>query len=606
MLALAKRFFKPYGRYLFWGPATKVLEVCFDLMVPLVVAWMVDSGIRAHSVTVVWQGGLALVVMAVLGFASTLVCQKMASITCTGVASDLRRALFARAMEFAPADFDDFGAPTLITRTTNDVNQVQTAVSMLIRQVIRWPFLAVGSLVCALAIDWRMGLVFCVSMPLIALVFYVVMGRSVPYFASMQKALDRVALICRETLGGVRPIRAFGQWGRQRARFQEAAARQASIAVESTKLTGVLDPATFLVMNLGIACVLVIGANQVMGGVLEQGQVMAFIGYMNQLLVSIVYVANLVVIFTRAHASATRIMEVIDHPVSLTYPAGEKPANDRESRVPATSSANGKSADTDGTPVIGGPSHGPVLRFRNVSFTFPDATVPALQAIDFDLGAGEVLGVIGGTGSGKSTLASVAARLFDATEGTVELLGRPIGSYDEKTLRHAVALVPQRARLMEGTLRENLRWRDGEATDAELQEALDRAQATFIADLPAGLDTPVEAGGMNFSGGQRQRLAIARALVGPSALLIMDDSTSALDYETDAALRRALAALPGHPARLVIAQRVASVRHATKILVLDHGAPAGLGTHDELLATCPLYQEICRSQAWEEKEVAAL
>ncbi|MDJ1121453.1 ABC transporter ATP-binding protein [Olsenella sp. YH-ols2217] len=575
MEELARRFFPPYRRYLIWGPVTKCLEVGFDLLTPLVIAWMIDSGVNAGDTDVIWQGVGLLAGMAFLGFGVTLICQKMASLASQGVGTDIRAALIEKMGTFSAAELDRFGAPTLVTRTTNDVNQLQLAISMLIRQLIRWPALAVGSVVCALAIDVPLGLVFCVCLPVLAAVFYLVMSRSVPFFAGMQAKLDAIGRLVRETASGVRPIRAFNREAFQEARFREASQEQADMAVGAGRLTALLSPATFLVMNVGIACVLWLGGGSVTAGRLEQGQVMALIGYMNQLLVSIAYIANLVVIFTRAAASAERVEEVLACEPTVTD-AGvcEQPTE----------------------------TGAPVLEMERVSFSFPNAGRPALMDVSLVLEPGQSLGVIGGTGSGKSALASLVPRLYDATEGSVRVAGRDVRDLPLSQLRRLVAFVPQRAELVSGTVRDNLRWRGEDATDDELWAALEAAQAAdFVRRLPEGLDAPVEPNGRNFSGGQRQRLTVARALVEPSALVVLDDSASALDYATDAALRRALAHLPGSPARLVISQRISTVSSCDQVLVLDQGQVMGLGTHDELLAGCPLYREIADSQLRQEE-----
>ncbi|TGY60140.1 ABC transporter ATP-binding protein [Coriobacteriaceae bacterium] len=578
MAELARRFFGPYRRWLVLGPLMKTLEVVFDLLTPLVIAWMIDSGVRRGDASVVTRGAVALVAFAFCGFGFTLVCQKMASLASQGMGTDIRRELFAAVNRFSFADVDRFGTPSLITRITNDVNQLQVAVAMLIRQVIRWPVLAVGAIVCALALDPVLGSVFCLCLPATLLVFYLVMRRSIPYFVSMQAKLDRIGTIVREALAGVRVVRAFSREGFEERRFERAATDQAADAVAAGRLSALLNPATFLILNVGVCAILWLGAGQVFAGDLEQGELMALIGYMNQVLVSVAYIANLVVIFTRAQASAGRVAEVLDWEPTVRDPGGPVPA-----------------------PV----ACAPAVAFEGVSFTYPGGGRPALDGITVSIGPGEVLGVIGGTGSGKSTLADLVGRFYDVSSGSVSVLGTDVHAWPFAGLRSAVSFVPQESALLSGTIRGNLLWRDGSATDDELWEALERAQAAdFVRGRPEGLDAPVEAGGRNFSGGQRQRLCIARALVGSPQVLVMDDAASALDFATDARLRVALGSWEGGPARIVVSQRVASVRHADRILVLDRGRVAGLGTHAELVETCPVYRETCLSQL-EREEVLA-
>ena len=532
MIELLRRFGGKFRRYMVIGPACKLIEVIFDLLTPLVIAQMIDKGIGAHDVNTVVHYGMLLGAMAVIGISFTLVCQKMAALTSQGMGTDIRGALCQHINKLSYAELDRFGTPSLITRITNDVNQVQLAVALGVRMLIRWPFLAVGSMCAALAIDLKLGMIFLICTPAIGLVFWFVMARCIPYYRQLQAKLDRIALICREGLSGARVVRAFVRENHERERFAQAADDQANTAIAVGKLSSILNPVTFLVMNLGVCAILWVGGIQVNVGELMQGQVMAFVNYMTQTLTSIVYVANLVVVFTKASASAAN----------------------------------------------------------------------AVNDVTLELPLGKTLGIIGGTGSGKSTLVSLIPRLYDAGAGSVCVMGADVRAWQLDQLRHVVATVPQRASLVSGT---NLTWRDEAATDEELWAALDMAQASeFVRNKPQGLDAPVEAGGKNFSGGQRQRLTIARALVGSPQILIMDDSASALDFKTDAALRHAIrersvrgAAEGGLPlTTVIVSQRVSTVRDADMICVLDHGSVAGLGTHDELYATCQLYREICQSQ----------
>ena len=583
MIELLRRFGGKFRRYMVIGPACKLIEVIFDLLTPLVIAQMIDKGIGSHDVSAVIHYGMVLGAMAVIGISFTLICQKMAALTSQGMGTDIRGALYEHINKLSYAELDRFGTPSLITRITNDVNQVQLAVALGVRMLIRWPFLAVGSMCAALAIDLKLGIIFLICTPAIGLVFWFVMARCIPYYKQLQAKLDRIALICREGLSGARVVRAFVREDHERERFAQAADDQAHTAIAVGKLSSVLNPVTFLVMNLGVCAILWVGGIQVNVGELTQGQVMAFVNYMTQTLTSIVYVANLVVVFTKASASASRINEVLNCVPSITD----------EDNEPVTLPEPGNVA-----PV-------PALSLSHASFSFGAGAANAVNDVTLELPLGKTLGIIGGTGSGKSTLVSLIPRLYDANAGSVSVMGADVRAWPLDQLRHVVSTVPQRASLVSGTIRSNLTWRDEAATDEELWAALDMAQASeFVRNKPQGLDAPVEAGGKNFSGGQRQRLTIARALVGSPQVLIMDDSASALDFKTDAALRHAIrersvsgAVEGGLPlTTVIVSQRVSTVRNADMICVLDHGSVAGLGTHDELYASCQLYREICQSQ----------
>ena len=583
MIELLRRFGGKFRRYMVVGPACKLIEVIFDLLTPLVIAQMIDKGIGSHDVSAVIHYGMVLAAMAVIGISFTLVCQKMAALTSQGMGTDIRGALYKHINKLSYAELDRFGTPSLITRITNDVNQVQLAVALGVRMLIRWPFLAVGSMVAALAIDLKLGIIFLICTPAIGLVFWFVMVRCIPYYKQLQAKLDRIALICREGLSGARVVRAFVREDHERERFAQAADDQAHTAIAVGKLSSVLNPVTFLVMNLGVCAILWVGGIQVNVGELTQGQVMAFVNYMTQTLTSIVYVANLVVVFTKASASASRLNEVLNCVPSITDEDNEPVALPEPGNV---------------APV-------PALSLSHAGFSFGAGAANAVNDVTLELPLGKTLGIIGGTGSGKSTLVSLIPRLYDASTGRVSVMGADVRAWPLDQLRHAVATVPQRASLVSGTIRSNLTWRDEAATDEELWAALDMAQASeFVHKKSQGLDAPVEAGGKNFSGGQRQRLTIARALVGSPQILIMDDSASALDFKTDAALRRAIrersvrgAAEGGLPlTTVIVSQRVSTVRDADMICVLDHGSVAGLGAHDELYTTCQLYREICQSQ----------
>ena len=619
MFKLLKRFGGSYRANLVLGPLCKLIEVVFDLFTPIIVAYMIDAGVGTRSVQPVLTGGGILLAMAAAAILFALACQKMASRASQGMGTSIRHSLYEHINALSHADLDRFGTPSLTTRITNDVNQVQLAIALGIRQLMRWPFLAVGSLVAALAIDVRLGLIFVVSMVVVGGLFWFVMKACIPYYRSMQAKLDRIALIVREGLSGVRVVRAFVREGHERRRLADAAQDQAATAIAVGRLSSVLNPVTFLVMYLAVCAILWSGGIQVNIGELTQGQVVAFVSYMTQALLSIVYVANLVVVFTKASASAARVNEVLACQPSVTDEGAEPVELWGSAWLPDAA----EQADGAGLPdaagqagairPLGAAGEIPALAMHGVSFAYPGAVADAVHDATITLMPGQTLGVIGGTGSGKSTLVSLIPRLYDATEGAVEVLGRDVRAWQLKQLRQVVGMVPQQAMLVSGTIRSNLIWRDAEATDDDLWRALELAQASeFVRTLADGLDAPVEAGGKNFSGGQRQRLTIARALVGAPKLLILDDSASALDYKTDAALLVALASygrdaaasgeLP--PAVVVVSQRVASVRAADLICVMRRGNVVGLGTHDELVRTCAIYQEICASQGVEDETVS--
>lgn len=566
---LLRRFLPPYRARAALGVGAKTVEVVFDLLTPIIVARMIDEGVARHDADTTLRLGLLLVALAVVGYCFTLVCQWQASKVSQRLGTDVRAALFAKVNELSGAELDDLGTSTLVTRVTSDVNQVQVAVALGIRQLVRWPLLAVGSIVCALIIDLGMGAVFAVCVPLVGLVFWQVMRRSIPLFREVQARLDALSRITREILSGVRVIRAFRREAAEQARFVTEADGHLEASNTVGTLSATLNPSTFLVMNLGVAAVLWIGGIRVNVGDLTQGQVVAFVNYMTQTLLAIVYVANLVVTFTRGAASAARVMEV------LALEPSVRDGATRPARRPKGTAA---------------------LRLEGVSFSYAEGAADALHDVSLALEPGQRLGVIGGTGSGKSTLASLLVRLYDPREGRIRLFGYDLADYPLTQLHELVSIVPQSASLISGTIRDNLLWRDAAASDDELWAALELAQAAdFVRDKELGLDMRVEAGGRNLSGGQRQRLTIARALVGDPYVLVLDDAASALDMATDARLREALGSLDGITT-VTISQRVSSVMGCDLICVLRHGAVAGLGTHEELMRGCELYREIAGTQ----------
>ncbi len=571
MTELLSRFLGPYRGKVVLAVTTKFVEVLFDLLTPVIVARMIDRGIANGDVGLVERYALLLVLFAALGYCFTLVCQKMAALVSQGSGTDMRNAVFRRICSLSAADVDALGGDSLVTRVTNDVNQVQVAVALGIRQLVRWPLLAIGSIVAACLIDPSLGSILLGCMAVVCLVFWLVMSRSVPLFQRMQEGLERITLIVREALSGVRVIRAFRRESFESRRFHQASDEQTRSAVRAGTLGAVLNPATLIALDLGIVAILWSGSFRIQAGTLTQGEIVAFVNYMTQTLLAVAYVANLVVTFTRGAASGERVMQVLHREPSVTDGSATQLALPPAGKAPA-------------------------LELRGVGFSYADSSRPALDGVTLKVAEGGTLGIIGGTGSGKSSLANLLPRLYDATEGSVLVLGTDVRKYPLAQLRNVVSLVPQRASLVSGTIRSNLLWRRPQVTDDELWESLRLAQAAdFVAQKQHGLDEPVEARGMNFSGGQRQRLTIARALVGHPRVLVLDDSASALDFATDARLRAALSTLP-ETATVIISQRVSAVMGADQILVLDHGRQAGLGTHRELMSSCELYREIVESQ----------
>lgn len=562
-------YLRPYTKYCILGPLFKLAEAVLELYLPLLMAQVIDEGvIRGDRGYVLRMGGIMLGIVAV-GLGCALVCQYVASITSQGFGTGLRDAMFSHISSLSHAEIDAFGTPSLINRVTGDVNQLQYAVAMLIRLVIRAPFLCIGGIVMALVIDWKLALVIILAIPLFILTIVLVMKATIPLHRLVQKRLDSLSRILREGLSGVRVIRAFARTREEEARFDEAADAHTATAIRVGRLSALLNPATQLIMNLAILAIVWFGGVRVQAGGMTTGEIIAFINYVNQILLALTVVANLVVTFTRAYASAGRVIEVLDTQPSVQDMAAETPA-----------------------PVAGAPA----VAFRDVDFHYASGE-NALTGIAFAVPRGATVGVIGGTGAGKSTLMHLMLRFYDVSAGCIELDGVDIREYPLAALRERIGLVPQRAELFSGTVADNIRWGAQDATDEQVRQAAVMAQAAdFIERLPDGYQSRVERGGANFSGGQKQRLTIARALVRRPAILILDDASSALDYATDAALRRAIRAGTEEMTVFMVSQRVSTVEQADCILVLDDGRLAGAGTHEELLRDCDVYREICHSQ----------
>ena len=561
------KYIKPYRLQAIIGFLFKMTEAFFELVVPMVVADIIDNGIARNDSNYILKMGFVLFLLAIIGYCCALICQFFASKTSQGFGTYLRNDMFKAMNAYDYENIDDIGTPSLITRITNDVNQLQLAVAMAIRLVSRSPFLIIGSLVMAFQINVQMAFIFLLSAPLLALCIFLVMSKSLPLYTRIQKQLDRVSLICRENLSGIRVIRAFSKQFQEKNRFEEATEKQKDIQIKVGKISALLNPLTSVIVNIAIIFILYIGGIRVNAGSLTQGEIIALINYMNQILLSMFVFANVIVIFNKASASYKRVQEVL-------------------AIQPHIHDGNGNISFQK--------EH--LISFNHVTFSYQGAQ--ALKDLNFKILKGETIGIIGGTGSGKTTLVHLIPRFYDVTQGQILVKGNPIQDYSLKELREMIGIVPQQAVLFTGTIRENIQWGKKDASDTEIKQALRIAQATFVDELDEGLDSMIRQGGKNLSGGQRQRLTIARALVKKPEILILDDSASALDFATDAALRKALKTL--NSTTLIVSQRVSSLMHADKILVLSHGELVGMGTHQELLETCSLYQEIAKSQLSEE------
>ena len=559
---------KPYRLQLTIGPFFKLSEAVLELLIPTLMALLIDNGVNAGDKGYVIRMGILMLVIATFGVLFAYICQYSASIASQGFGTDVRNAMFKKIGTLSFAQLDKFGTPSLINRITGDVNQLQSAVAMLIRLVIRAPFLCVGGLIMAMMIDLKLSIIFMIVIPLFILVLFLVMFKAVPLYKSVQKKLDTLTLVLRENLSGVRVIRAFAGVKREKERFNDKNKDYADTAIRVGKIAALTNPVTTIIMNLAAIAVIYFGGIRVNTGHLSQGEVIAFINYITQILNAMIVVANLVVLYTKAYASALRVGEVLAVEPAIKY--GEKQVGEKSENA---------------------------VEFKNVSLTYGGSKVPALDNINLTIRKGETLGVIGGTGSGKSTLVSLIPRFYDVTQGEVLINGAPIKDYSEDELRSTVAIVQQRAALFSGTIAENLRMAKADATMEEMRAAADVAQATeFIDRLENGFDTYVSQGGNNLSGGQKQRLTIARALVKNSPILILDDSASALDYATDANLRRAIKENTDSQTVIIVSQRVNSVKDADRIVVMDDGEIVGVGAHRELIKTCEIYKEICYSQ----------
>ena len=569
-------YLKNYKKESIIGPLFKLLEVCFELIVPLITANIIDVGIRRGDLGYILARGGILVFMGVLGLTCSLTAQYFAAKASVGFGTEVRHDLFAHIQRLSYAEVDKIGSATLVTRMTSDINQAQSGVNLVLRLFLRSPFVVVGAVVMSFTISVRLSVIFLVAVPVLALIIYGIMVITIPLYRKVQKWVDQVLLSTRENLAGIRVVRAFCTQKREQEEFEEKCSGLFGEQIHVGKISACMNPMTYVVVNAATIAIVWYGGFQVAAGAVTQGEIIALVNYMSQILLALVALANLIVSFTKAMASGDRIMEVFDLKPGIISGEGRK-----------------------------GEDQTYAVEMENVQFSYTKDAAPALSDIHLKIRQGETVGIIGGTGSGKSTLVQLIGRFYDADQGRVKVFGTDVKDYDLQELRSKIGMVPQRAVLFHGTIRENLKVGKENASEKEMYEALKTAQALEVAESKEdGLDAVISEGGKNLSGGQRQRLTIARALVRKPQILILDDSASALDFATDARLRRALKEDTENMTVFLVSQRVSSLMHADRILVLEDGEPAGMGTHEELLKTCQVYREICRSQL-SEKEVQA-
>ena len=569
------RYLKNYKKESVIGPLFKMIEACFELIVPLVVAQIIDVGIKNQDKAYILKMGGIMVLLGALGLACSLTAQYFAAKASFGFGTALRRDLFHHINTLSHTEIDKLGSSSLVTRMTSDINQAQTGVNMLLRLFLRSPFIVIGSIIMAFTISVKLTLIFLVASPILAFIIYIIMSKTVPMFKKIQQRQDKITLMTGENLEGVRVIRAFSRQKNEEQEFYENAEELKKLQINAGRISALMNPATYIVVYAAIIAIIWTGGINVYNGAITQGEVIALLSYMNQILLALLAVALLVTSITKAQASAIRINEIFDVKPTVT--------------------------DQGNTPVKTGNTD-TAVRFRNVTFAYEGSDEPALTDISFSVKKGETIGIIGGTGSGKSTLINLIPRFYQYQKGEILIDGVEVSSYPFEQLRQKIGIVPQKAVLFKGTVRENMQWRDKSANDDEIRNALEIAQALdFVEDKTEGLDHVILQGGRNLSGGQRQRLTIARALVGSPEILILDDSASALDLATDAKLRKAIAEKTTGMTVFISSQRVSSIRNADKIIILEDGEIAGIGTHEQLLKTCEVYKEICHSQMYEEK-----
>ncbi len=562
------RFLKHYKVQSITGPLFKLTEAVFELLVPVVMAKMIDIGVANSDKSYIWKSGILLIVFGVLGLTCSLTAQFFAARASAGFGTQLRNALFSHINSLSFSEIDKIGTPSLVTRMTNDCNQVQTGVNMILRLFLRSPFIVLGSVIMGLTISVELTLIFLIASPVLALIIYAIIRKTILLYRTTQKKLDRASTLTRENLSGARAVRAFSREQDEISEFEKNSDDLYVYQLIAGKISALMNPFTYVVVNLSIIAIIWYGGKSVYAGSITQGEVIALVNYMNQILLALVALANLIVIITKAQASAVRVNEVFDLSPSV---------------IGGTDTGKGESDIA--------------VEFDNVTFHYYESGDNALENISFKVAKGETIGIIGATGSGKSTLVNLIPRYYDAVSGTVRVGGKNVKDYDLETLRSMTGVVPQKAVLFKGTIRDNMKWRDRNAGDSDIMKALEISQALEVVNSRhGGLDANILQGGKNLSGGQRQRLTIARALVGEPEILILDDSSSALDLATDARLRRAIKKSTKNCTVFIVSQRISSVRACDRIAVLDDGRLAGFGTHDELAKSCEVYREICHSQ----------
>lgn len=564
-------FMKDYKKESILGPIFKLIEAISELFIPIVMAKIIDIGVYNKDINYVFKMGGVLILLGAIGLIFALVCQYYASIASQGAGTSIRSKLYKHINGLSYSEIDKIGTPTLITRLVNDINQIQTGIAMLIRLGTRSPFIIIGSVIMALLIDLKLSIIFLIATPLIALVIYLVMSKSLPLYKVIQEKLDNLSLISRENLEGARVIKAFSKEESEKSRFEKAATDLANTSINVGKISAILNPITYIIMNLAIIAILWFGGINVNIGSLTQGQVIAFINYITQILLSLIVFSQLIVTLTKGATSANRVLEILNINTSIM-----------DNRETLTNKV--KNNDS-------------LIEFKNVSFSYEESNEYSLKDINFKINKNETIGIIGGTGSGKTTLINLIPRFYDVSKGEILIKGINIKNYNLNSLRNLIGIVPQKAVLFKGSILDNLKWGNKDATSNEIEDALNISQSSsFINSLPDKYNSKVMQGGKNFSGGQKQRLTIARALVRNPEILILDDSSSALDFATDAALRKNLKENTKDMTVLIVSQRASSIMNSDKIIVLDNGEIAGIGTHDYLLENCEVYSEIYSSQ----------
>lgn len=573
-MGIFKKYFLKYKTPIIIGPLFKLLETATELIIPLLIAAMIDTGVANRDKNFILIYGAIVVALNVVGIIAAIICQKLAARAAVGIGKDVRYDMYAHINTFSHGELDKFSTASINNRMTHDVDRVQTAISLFIRLVMRAPFLLIGSIIMAITIDWKLSLIFLVVAPLTVAAVFIIMKKTVPLYDKTQKNLDAVGNVTRENLQGARVIRAFNKQSDEEERFDVATTNLKKSAIRVVLVSTMLNPVTNIIINFAIIVVLWVGGYQVNTGALSTGHIIAFINYLTQISAALVAIANLSINFIKAFNCGKRIQEVFDTKSSIVEP----------DNIEVSRKLDGVESEY-------------AVEYQNVTFKYEGAEKPAFANLSIKVKKGETIGVIGGTGSGKSSVCYMIPRFYDVTSGAVKVDGVNVKDYSLKDLRTRIGIVPQKAVLFTGSLRENMRWRKGDATDEEIMEAIKIAQAEeFVSELENGLNSRVQAGGKNFSGGQRQRLTIARALVGKPEILIMDDSASALDFATDYNLRKAIRENTDNMTVFIISQRVNTIRNADQIIVLDKGKIVGIGKHEELLENCEVYKEIYTSQ----------